>query len=56
MYPSKMKEKLEFPLWHNGIGSISGALGHGFDPWSRTVGERSGVATAAAQVAPAPQI
>ena len=22
----------EFLLWHNGIGSVSGALGHKFDP------------------------
>ena len=23
----------KFPLWHNGIGSISGTLGHRFNPW-----------------------
>ena len=28
----------EFPLWYNGIGSVSGGLGLGLDPWPRTVG------------------
>ena len=34
----KRKEIMEFPLWHNGIGSILGALGHRFDPQPGTVG------------------
>lgn len=30
----------EFLLWHNGIGSFSGALGLRFDPWPGVVGLR----------------
>ena len=26
-------EKMEFLLWHNGIGSVLGTLGRRFDPW-----------------------
>ena len=28
----------EFPVWHNGIGSVSEMLGHSFDPQPSTVG------------------
>lgn len=28
----------EFPLWRDGIGGISGALGQRYDPQPRTVG------------------
>ena len=38
----------EFPLWHNGIGSISGVLGCRFPPGAGTVGRGSGIAAAAA--------
>ena len=38
----------EFPLWYNRIGSISGALGYGFDPQPGTVGYGSSIAMAAA--------
>ena len=31
-------QKWEFLLWLNGIGGISAAPGHGFDPWPGTVG------------------
>ena len=31
---------LQFPLWCSGIGSISAARGHRFDPWPSTVGLR----------------
>ena len=41
-------ESLEFPLWCNGINSVLGALGHGFDSWPSTVGYRSGIAAAVA--------
>ena len=35
----EIKETIEeFLLWCNRIGSISGALGHRFDPWPSTVG------------------
>ena len=40
--------KKEFPLWHNGIGSIFTAPGHRFDPGKEQRVEGSGVATAAA--------
>ena len=32
------KESEDLPLWHKGIGSVLGALGHGFDPWPGAVG------------------
>ena len=32
------KESPEFPMWHNGISGVSGALGHRFDPRPDTVG------------------
>ena len=38
----------EFPLWCNGVGSISGALGCTFDPWPSTVTSGSGFAAAVA--------
>ena len=38
----------KFPLWHNGIGSISVAPGRRFDPWPGTAHSAgSGVAAAA---------
>ena len=33
-------------LWHNGIGGVLGTVGHRFDPWPGTVGQRSGIAAA----------
>ena len=27
-----------FPLWHKGIGSVLGTVGHRFNPWPGTVG------------------
>lgn len=36
----QLKVCLEFPLWHNGIGSISAAPGCRFDPWPRVVAWR----------------
>lgn len=41
---------LEFLLWCNRIGGISGVLRRRLDPWLSTEGEGSGVATAAAWV------
>lgn len=34
----KKEKKEEFPLWGEGIGSILGALGHGFHLQPSTVG------------------
>lgn len=36
----------EFLLWHNGMGSILGSLGHRLDPWPHTVGWESGIVAA----------
>lgn len=36
--------------WHNGIGSVSGALGHKFDAKPGTVSQGSSIAQAAAEV------
>ena len=40
----------EFPLWHNGIGGISGALGCRFNSQASTVGKGSSFATAVVHV------
>ena len=36
---SRNIQKKEFPLWHNGIGSLLGALGCRFHPPTETVGQ-----------------
>ena len=46
----------EFLLWYNRINCVVEALGCRFDPQPGTVGEGSGIATAAAQVTIAAQI
>ena len=40
----------EFPLWHNGIGGVSGVLGPSFHSWRGTATWGSGVAAAVAQI------
>ena len=40
----------EFPLWHKGMGSVSGTLGCRLNPQPSTVGYGSGVAITAALV------
>ena len=46
----------QFPLWHNRIHGISGALGCRYDPQPCTVGQGSGDATAAAQATTVAQV
>ena len=41
-----LKTFQELSLLHNGIDSVSGALGRQFNPWPSTVVEGSGIAAA----------